>query len=91
MINADDNTKIISITNDAPILFEFGTTIVTWTVVDITGNQSVKEQQIDVIDTTLPTIMAPLDVKVEATSMESNVIEFGFAEASDQVEIYYNH
>ena len=87
LINADDNTKIISITNDAPILFEFGTTIVTWTVVDITGNQSVKEQQIDVIDTTLPTIMAPLDVKVEATSMESNVIEFGFAEASDQVEI----
>ena len=87
LINADDNTKIISITNDAPILFEFGTTIVTWTVVDIVGNQSVKEQQIDVIDTTLPTIMAPLDVKVEATSMESNVTEFGFAEASDQVEI----
>ena len=35
-----DNTEIISITNDAPVLFEFGTTTVTWTVVDIVGNHS---------------------------------------------------
>ena len=87
LINADDNTEILSITNDKPALFEFGTTIITWTIVDITGNQSVVEQQIDIIDTTLPTIMSPVNVEVEATSMENNLVEFGFAEASDQVEI----
>ena len=36
---------------------------------------------------TLPTITSPVDVEVEATSMENNLVEFGFAEASDQVEI----
>ena len=87
LITAFDNTEIISITNDAPVLFEFGTTIINWSVVDIIGNQSVVEQQIDIIDTTLPTIMSPVDVEVEATSMENNLVEFGFAEASDQVEI----
>ena len=87
LITASDNTEIISITNDAPVLFEFGTTIINWSVVDIIGNQSVVEQQIDIIDTTLPTITSPVDVEVEATSMENNLVEFGFAEASDQVEI----
>ncbi|MDC0142303.1 HYR domain-containing protein, partial [Candidatus Nitrosopelagicus sp.] len=87
LITASDNTEIISITNDAPVSFEFGTTIINWSVVDIIGNQSVVEQQIDIIDTTLPTIIAPVNVEVEATSMENNLVEFGFAEASDQVEI----
>ena len=45
------------------------------------------EQEIHAIDTTAPTINAPTDVQVEATSMDSNIIEFGFAEASDQVAI----
>ena len=52
LIIASDNTEIISITNDAPISFEFGTTITNWSIIDITGNQSVVEQQIDIIDTT---------------------------------------
>ena len=50
-------------------------------------DRSVVEQQIDIIDTTLPTITSPVDVEVEATSMENNLVEFGFAEASDQVDI----
>jgi len=88
LITASDNTEIISINNDAPVLFEFGTTIINWSVVDIIGNQSVvATQSITIIDTTLPTITSPVDVEVEATSMENNLVEFGFAEASDQVEI----
>ena len=55
LINASDNTEIVSITNDAPILFEFGTTMINWSIVDISGNQYVVEQQIDVVDTTSPT------------------------------------
>ena len=87
MIDANDNTQILSITNDAPVFFEFGTTIVTWTILDMFGNQSVIEQEIDIVDNTLPTITAPTNVQVEATSLENNIVEFGFADASDQVEV----
>ena len=87
MIESVDNTEIVSITNDAPISFEFGITIVTWTVVDISGNISTSEQEVHVIDTTLPTVMAPNDIQVEATSIDTNIVEFGSAEASDLVEI----
>ena len=87
LIESEDNTEIISTTNDAPNSFEFGTTVVTWTVLDISGNSSTLEQEIHAIDTTAPTINAPTDMQVEATSMNSNIIEFGSAEAADQVAI----
>ena len=87
MIESADNTEIVSITNDAPISFEFGTTIVTWTVVDISDNMSTSEQEVHVIDTTLPTVIVPNDIQVEATSIDTNIVEFGSAEASDLVEI----
>ena len=87
LIESNDNTKITSISNDAPASFEFGTTIVTWIVFDISGNSSTSEQEVRVIDTTIPTIIVPTDIQVEATSMDANIIDFGFADASDQVEI----
>ena len=87
LIESIDNTEIASITNDAPFSFEFGTTIVTWTVIDIAGNLSTIEQDVHVIDTTAPTLMVPNDIQVEATSITTNTVEFGFAEASDLVEI----
>ena len=75
------------ITNDAPEVFPLGETIVTWTATDTSGNSASTTQIISVIDTTAPTINTPTDVQVEATSMDSNIIEFGSAEASDQVAI----
>ena len=87
MIESADNTEIISITNDAPISFEFGTTIVTWTATDISGNISTSEQEVHVIDTTAPTLIVPNDIQVEATSIDANIVEFGSADASDLVEI----
>ena len=87
MIESADNTEIISITNDAPVSYEFGTTIITWTALDISGNLSTLEQEIHVIDTTSPTITVPTDIQVEATSIDANIIEFGSADASDLVEI----
>ena len=87
MIESADNTEIVSITNDAPISFEYGTTIVTWTVVDISDNTSTLEQEVHVIDTTLPTVLVPNDIQVEATSIDANIVEFGSAEAYDLVEI----
>jgi len=82
-----DIMEIISITNDAPEVFPFGETIVTWTATDSSGNSESATQTITVVDTTLPTIIAPANVEFEAISMENNLVEFGFAEASDQVEI----
>ena len=38
LIIAEDNIGVGSITNDAPTTFEFGTTIVSWTVSDDAGN-----------------------------------------------------
>ena len=87
MIVSSDNTEILSITNDAPSSFGFGTTTVTWTVVDIIGNQSTMLQEIDIVDTTIPTISTPSNVQVEATSMENTIVDYGFAQASDQVEV----
>ena len=76
-----------TVTNDAPEVFPLGETIVIWTATDCSGNSASATQSITIIDTTLPTITSPVDVEVEATSMENNLVEFGFAEASDQVEI----
>ena len=87
IIQSTDNTQISTVTNDAPTSFEFGVTIVNWTVLDISGNQSTLTQEIHVVDTTLPEIIAPIDIQAEATSLQSNIVEFGFAEASDQVEV----
>ena len=87
MIESNDNTQILSITNDAPASFEFGTTIVTWTVVDISDNTSTSEQEVHIIDTTSPTVIVPNNIQVEATSIDANIVEFGSAEASDLVEI----
>ena len=82
-----DIMEVTSITNDAPEVFPLGETIVIWTATDSSGNSASATQSITIIDTTLPTIMTPADVQVEATSMENNLVEFGFAEASDQVEV----
>ena len=86
-VRASDDVEVISITNDAPEVFPLGETIVIWTATDSSGNSASATQSITIIDTTLPTITSPVDVEVEATSMENNLVEFGFAEASDQVEI----
>lgn len=51
-----DNCGIASLTNDAPLFFEVGSTLVTWTVTDIHGNSDTATQMITVIDNELPTI-----------------------------------
>ena len=54
-----DNCGVFSITNNAPVQFPSGTTIVIWTVTDIHGNIATCNQNVTVIDTEFPTFTAP--------------------------------
>jgi hypothetical protein len=51
--NCDDNPVV---TNNAPAVFPLGTTIVTWTATDFSGNTSSCEQVVIIVDTTPPVI-----------------------------------
>jgi len=60
-----DNCGVASLTNDAPVDFPLGSTIVTWTVTDIHGNVNTCMQEVIVTDDELPTITCPADVTVD--------------------------
>ena len=83
----EDISEIDSITNDAPEFFPLGETIVTWTAKDNAGNMATVQQEVSLVDTTVPSIALPSDIKVEAVSSDSNIIEIGDAIGSDIVEI----
>ena len=87
MILADDAVGISSITNDAPEVFPLGETIVTWTATDESGNSSSTMQIILLTDTTLPIIASPVDIEIEATSRDQNIINLGIPDAIDSVGI----
>lgn len=57
-----DNCSVASVTNDAPALYALGTTAVTWTIVDGSGNTSICMQTVTVNDTEAPTITCPSDL-----------------------------
>ena len=82
-LSASDSVSIESITNDKPITFPFGSTTVTWTVTDTSGNISQTTQVITLVDTTSPEIFVPSDIVAEATGLSSTVIELGEANGYD--------
>ncbi|RDJ39246.1 MAG: HYR domain-containing protein [Crenarchaeota archaeon] len=86
-VNATDAVGVASITNDAPVSFPVGDTIITWTATDTSGNSVNAQQTVSVIDTTSPTLYVPKDKVVEATSLLSNIVEFGTATATDAVGV----
>ncbi len=83
----EDFVGVSSVENDAPDVFTVGETIVTWTVTDAAGNSATATQRINVVDTTLPTIIAPDDITSEATSEHENMINYGQAIADDLVGV----
>ena len=80
---ASDSVGIESITNDKPIVFPFGSTTVTWTVTDTSGNISQATQVVTLIDTTSPEIFVPSDIVVEATGLTTTMVELGEATGYD--------
>ena len=82
-IVVSDSVGIESITNDRPITFPFGSTTVTWTVTDTSGNIAQVTQVVTLVDTTHPEIFAPTDIVAEATGLSNTMIELGEATAHD--------
>ena len=83
-----DHVGIESVTNDKPDSFSFGSTTVTWTAVDTSGNISTGTQLVTIVDTTIPEIIAPSDVIVEATGISNTVVEIGEATIYDIIQVY---
>ena len=87
LIIAEDNVGVGSIINDAPTTFGVGTTIVSWTVSDDAGNTETIQQNISLVDTTVPSIILPNNIETEAVSNHSNIIEIGIAIGSDNIQL----
>ena len=85
--SADDLVSVSSLTNDAPEVFPYGDTIVTWTATDSSGNSISDTQLISVIDTTAPTLTPPPNVTIEAVAPVGNIVQIGSAITDDIIEI----
>ena len=68
--------------------FRVGTTIITWTATDSSGNIATATQRITVQDTTPPDITAPADVSFTTTntSITLTASDYGTATATDSVD-----
>ncbi|MBI3639906.1 MAG: HYR domain-containing protein [Thaumarchaeota archaeon] len=82
---AKDAVGVASITNDAPQVFPFGQTIVTWKATDTSGNAATATQKITVVDRTPPQLNIPADIVVNATAFEMS-IQIGQATATGIVD-----
>jgi len=77
----------VEIFNDAPEVFPFGETIVTWTVSDQSGNESTQIQSVNVIDTIDPVLIIPGDIEIEAAGINTSVEDLGELLVEDVSEI----
>jgi hypothetical protein len=72
----------VTISNDAPEGFPIGTTVVTWTATDAFDNSSTGDQNVTVVDSTVPVLTVPASVSVEASGTLTPV-DIGAATATD--------
>ncbi len=72
-----DNCSIASVTNNHPsTTYLLGTTIVTWTVTDGSGNTAMCTQTVTVTDNVNPTITCPANITVNPTSLSGAVVTY---------------
>jgi hypothetical protein len=82
-VAADLCDETPALANDAPAVFPFGTTTVTWTGTDHSGNAGTDAQLVTVVDTTPPAIAAPADVTAECVSPLGTPVALGTPVVSD--------
>ena len=73
---AMDESGIQFIINNAPERFGLGTAIIIWTAIDNSGNSTIATQEVNVVDTTPPTISSLSDLIVEAAVPYENMVNF---------------
>ena len=79
-----DNCSVATVSNDAPAIYPIGTTTVTWTVTDASGNVASATQLVTVVDQTAPIAFAPANVTVASNSnCEATDVELGLPNATD--------
>jgi hypothetical protein len=74
-----DNCGVASVTNNAPTTFLIGTTVVTWTATDNSGNTATATQNVTVTREVLPTINAPaaINADTDAGSCFATISDLG--------------
>ncbi|MCX6924976.1 MAG: HYR domain-containing protein, partial [Verrucomicrobia bacterium] len=85
-----DNSGIASVTSDAPAVFPFGSTLVTWTVTDTSGNASTITQTVTVRDAEKPSIVPrqlPTPVSVTPGLCSASGVNLGTPTVSDNCGI----
>ena len=83
-----DNCTVASVTNNAPALFPIGTTTVTWTVTDASGNSATATQLVNVVDQVAPEATAPAHVTVNTNNFcDATGVNLGTPEATDNCTI----
>ena len=87
-IATDDEDSNPAITSDAPSSFNVGTTIITWTATDSSGNSATATQRVMIQDTTPPDTNAPPDASFTAagTTISLTQDDYGTATATDLVD-----
>jgi len=83
---ADDAISEIKIGNNAPDVFPFGETTVTWSAEDESGNVSYTDYKIIIVDTSAPELQISADIIIDASSLES-IIEIEQPQTSDTIGI----
>ena len=86
-IIADDLVGVASVNNDAPAVFPFGLSTITWTVSDEAGNVASSTQEVLIVDSTSPSIVIPDDIVTEAINANENLVNLGNAQATDNVRL----
>jgi len=81
----DDAISDVTITNDAPDVYPFGETIITWSAEDESGNLSYTNQKIIVVDNSPPELEVSGDIIIDGTSLE-NIIEIDLPQISDIID-----
>ena len=80
---AADDHGIQLVVNNSPGMFPLGSSTVVWTAIDNAGNSLFAIQQVDVVDTTSPSISSLSDIIAEAIVPLNNIVELQMPEAHD--------
>jgi len=86
---SDNSGLAVTITNDAPSVYNLGTNNVTWTITDAFGNSATGVQIVTVVDTEAPVISGVVNVVVDAPigSNTAIVTSLGNPTATDNVQL----